>query len=57
VNIDGLPESSIITVYDAAGRNILNTTNPQFELNPGAYFISVHNNENRWSLGKIIVID
>jgi PKD repeat protein len=57
VNIDGLPESSIITVYDAAGRNILNTTNPQFQLNPGAYFISVHNNENRWSLGKIIVID
>lgn len=57
VNIDGLPESSIITVYDATGRNVLNTTNPQFVLNPGAYYISVHNNENRWSLGKIIVID
>jgi PKD repeat protein len=57
VNIDGLPEETIVSVYDAAGRNVLNTSNSQFELNPGAYYIKVISNDYRWSLGKVIVID
>jgi PKD repeat protein len=57
VNIDGLPEATIVRIYDAAGRNVFNTTNSQFELNPGAYYIVVQNNEYRWSLGKVIVVD
>ena len=57
VNINGLPEATVVSVFDATGRNVLNTSNAQFELNPGAYYIVVQNNEYRWSLGKVIIVD
>lgn len=57
LNIVGLPAASSVFVFDVAGRMILETKQPQFELSPGSYFVVVQKDESRWSLGQIIVVD
>jgi len=57
ISIDGAPLGSIYCVFDAVGRNVFNSNSNQFELQPGAYFITVLNKSNHWQLGKVIVLD